>query len=140
MAGANVIYGLGMVDLGMTMSYAQLLIDNDIASMINKVVEGIDVTPETLAVDVIKQVGVGGDFLMNEHTMKHMRGVQSQPMLMNRHNRGAWVAAGSKDLAQVANEAAINILENHKPDPLSDSTLSTLSDIVAAAEEEFNKK
>jgi trimethylamine--corrinoid protein Co-methyltransferase len=57
------IYGPGMLELGVTFDYAQLFIDNEIARMVNKVVEGIPVTDETLAVDLIKKVGSSGQFI-----------------------------------------------------------------------------
>ena len=69
MAGANLIYGAGMLDSGLIFSYAQLVIDNDIFKMIRKVMQGMHVDDENLAVDIIKSVGPGGDFLMQDHTM-----------------------------------------------------------------------
>ncbi|KUO53439.1 MAG: trimethylamine methyltransferase [Desulfitibacter sp. BRH_c19] len=131
-----------MLELGITFSFEQFVMDNDIIKMVNKVVQGIDINDETLAVDVIKQVGAGGDFLMQEHTMKHMRTAQSSPKLMNRKMKHSWVETGSKNLTEVAREEAINILENHKPEPLMADIASKLADIIEAAEEEFgvNKK
>ena len=58
LAGANVIYGLGMLELGITFDFAQLVIDNEIAEMIKHVVKGIDVNDYTMATNVIKEVGV----------------------------------------------------------------------------------
>lgn len=138
LAGANIIYGVGMLELGITFSFEQFVMDNDIVKMVNKVVRGIDINDETLAVDVIKQVGAGGDFLMQEHTIKHMRTAQSSPRLMNRKMKHAWVETGSKSLTEVAREEAINILNNHKPEPLTADVASKLSSIIEAAEEEFN--
>lgn len=137
LAGANIIYGVGMLELGITFSFEQFVMDNDIVKMVNKVVQGIDINDETLAVDVIKQVGPGGDFLMQEHTMKYMRAAQSSPRLMNRRMRYSWEEAGSKDLTQVAREEALYILNNHKPEPLPSHVASRLSSIIADAEEEF---
>jgi len=137
LAGANIIYGVGMLELGITFSFEQFVMDNDIVKMVNKIVQGIDINDETLAVDVIKQVGAGGDFLMQEHTMKHMRTAQSNPKLMNRKMRHSWVETGSKNLTEVAHEEAINILKNHKPEPLSKEVASKLKSIIEQAEEEF---
>ncbi|NIO04388.1 MAG: Trimethylamine methyltransferase MttB, partial [Proteobacteria bacterium] len=57
LAGANLIYGLGMLEMGMTLSFAQLVMDNEFARMIKHVVKGIPVNDETLAVDVIREIG-----------------------------------------------------------------------------------
>ena len=63
MAGANTLYGSGMLELGMTFSLEQLVIDNDIITMIKKAMEGVEVNEETLAIDAIKYIGIGNDFI-----------------------------------------------------------------------------
>ena len=87
MAGANLIYGAGMLDSGLIFSYAQLVIDNDIFKMIRKVMAGMRGDDENLSGDIIKSVGPGGDFLMQDHTMKYMRTLPSVPNLIERNNR-----------------------------------------------------
>ena len=136
LAGANLIYGLGMIEMGMTIDYGQLVMDNEFARMIKYAVQGIAVTDETLAVDVMHEVGVGKDFLSHDHTMKHMR-TQSQPKLIDRRTREDWDAGGKTDLYQRALEEARFILENHKPDPLPDEVLATIRSIVEEAEAEL---
>jgi trimethylamine--corrinoid protein Co-methyltransferase len=143
MAGANLIYGAGMLDSGMIFSYAQLVIDNDIFKMIRKVMQGMHVNDENLAVDIIKSVGSGGDFLMQDHTMKYMRTLPSVPNLIERGNRENWLASGAKGLAERAAERAAEILANHKPVPLSDDAKSGLRAIVEESDAEvveMNKK
>ncbi len=142
MAGANLIYGAGMLDSGLIFSYAQLVIDNDIFKMIRKVMQGMHVDDENLAVDIIKSVGPGGDFLMQDHTMKYMRTLPSVPNLIERNNRENWLAAGGKGLAERAAERATEILANHKPAALSDDEKAALRAIVeeSSAEMEAMKK
>ena len=136
MAGANLIYGLGMIEMGMTIDYGQMVMDNEFAHMIKYLVQGIPVNDETLAVDVIKEIGVGKDFLSHASTYKHMR-TQSQPKLIDRRMREDWQAAGGTDIYQRALEEARYILENHKPDPLPDTVLSAMRSIVEEAEAEL---
>ena len=143
MAGANLIYGAGMLDSGLIFSYAQLVIDNDIFKMIRKVMQGMRVDDENLAVDIIKSVGPGGDFLMQDHTMKYMRTLPSVPNLIDRGNRENWLASGEKGLAEKAAEKAAEILANHKPVPLSDEAKSALRSVVEESDAEMaemNKK
>ena len=143
MAGANLIYGAGMLDSGLIFSYAQLVIDNDIFKMIRKVMQGMRVDDENLAVDIIKSVGPGGDFLMQGHTMKYMRTLPSVPNLIDRGNRENWLASGGKGLAEKAAERAAEILANHKPVPLSDEAKSALRSVVEESDAEMaerNKK
>jgi trimethylamine--corrinoid protein Co-methyltransferase len=143
MAGANLIYGAGMLDSGLIFSYAQLVIDNDIFKMIRKVMQGMHVDDENLAVDIIKSVGPGGDFLMQDHTMKYMRTLPSVPNLIDRGNRENWLASGGKGLAEKAAGRAAEILANHKPVPLSDEAAAALRSVVEESDAEMaemNKK
>jgi trimethylamine--corrinoid protein Co-methyltransferase len=133
LAGANLIYGLGMLEMGVTFSYGQLVMDCDFARMIKFVVNGIPVNDESLAVDVIREVGQFKDFLGHPMTFKFMRS-QSQPQLIDRTRRDRWTAAGAKDLYTKANEKAIHILENHQPDPLPESILKEVRGIVDEVE------
>ncbi len=136
MAGANLIYGLGMIEMGMTIDYGQMVMDNEFARMIKYLVQGIAVNDETLAVDVIKEIGVGKNFLSHASTYKHMR-TQSQPKLIDRRMREDWQAAGGTDIYQRALEEARYILESHKPDPLPDDVLAAIRAIVEEAEAEL---
>jgi trimethylamine--corrinoid protein Co-methyltransferase len=140
LAGANMIYGLGMIDLGMTLDFGQLVIDNEIAKMVRQVLGGIPVNEDTLAMDVIRKVGAEGHFLMEEHTLNHMKTVQSQSKLFDRNTRQTWQAGGGKDLAARAAEEARYILENHKPTPLPESTGKKLREMIEEAKEEWKVK
>lgn len=142
MAGANLIYGLGMIEMGMTIDYGQLIMDNEFAKMIKYTVKGIPVNDETLAVDAIHEVGIGKDFISHESTYKHMRSA-STPKLINRKTRESWEAEGSTDIHQRSLAQAKSILENHTPDPIEDNILAEIRSIVEEAEEELgisNKK
>lgn len=136
-AGSNLIYGLGMLELGITFDYAQLVMDNEMAKMINKAVGGISVTDESMAVDVIKSVGAAGEFITHEHTYEHFRTEQSKSKLIDRTMRDTWLEKGAKDFTERAYDEAINLLENYKPDPLPPGVEGIIRSIVEAAEEEY---
>ena len=136
MAGANLIYGLGMIEMGMTIDYGQLVMDNEFARMIKFVVNGIPVTDESLAVDVIREVGPFSDFLSHDHTFKHMRH-QSRPELIDRSTREDWELAGQTNIHQRAMDKARHILEHHQPDPLPDSVAREIRAIIEDAEDEL---
>ena len=135
LAGANVIYGLGMLEMGITFDLAQLVIDNEIAEMIKYTLKGIPVNDKTLAVDIIKEMGIGKDYLSHESTYQHMAS-QSRAELMDRRMREDWEADGSKDLYQRAHDKMIDILETYEPPPLSDSVRRDIREIVNEAEKE----
>ena len=136
MAGSNLMYGAGMLDSGLIFSYAQLVIDNDIFKMIRKVMKGVSVSDEDLAVEVIKSVGAGGDYLMQPHTIKYMRTLPSVPNLIERGNYDRWLGRGGKDFAVRASEKAAEILASHKPTPLNAEVTSALRSIVEEADAE----
>ncbi len=136
LAGANVIYGLGMLEMGITFDLAQLVLDHEIAGMILHSLQGVPVNDETLAVDVIKEMGIGKDYLAHETTYQHMKS-QSQAYILDRRMREDWEAAGSKDSYQRAHEKMIDILETYKPPALPDGVRETIRSIVVESEKEL---
>jgi trimethylamine--corrinoid protein Co-methyltransferase len=134
LAGANMIYGLGMVDMGMTLDFGQIVADNEFATMIKRLFLGIPVNDEELAVDLIKKVGAGGNFLTEMHTMNFMRRSQWYPEMIDRNVYAHWKEEGATDLAKRVNEEAKRILETHEPEPLPDDTLKLLREIIDEAE------
>lgn len=135
LAGANVIYGLGMLEMGITFDLAQLVIDNEIAEMIKFAVQGIPVNDKTLSVDIIKEMGIGKDYLSHESTYTHMK-TQSRAQLMDRRMREDWEADGGKNIYQRAHAKMMDILETYEPPPLPESVRQDIREIVKGAEKE----
>lgn len=135
--GANLIYGAGMLDLGITFDYAQFVIDNEIYTMIRKVIEGIKVTDANIAVDLIKEIGPGGEFVAHPHTFANFRTEQSNTGLFDRSMREAWILDGKKDLAERAYAKADEILKTHKVPALADGVESEIHDILCEAEDHY---
>jgi trimethylamine--corrinoid protein Co-methyltransferase len=136
LAGANLIYGLGMLESGVTIDYAQLVMDAEFARMVKYCVPGIPVSDATLSVDVIAEIGPFKDFLSHEDTYRGMRG-QSQSKLIDRRVREDWTADGSTTVYERAQAEARRILETHVPRPLPDDVAAELAAIVGAAEREL---
>ena len=136
LAGANLIYGLGMLESGVTIDYAQLVMDAEFARMVKYCVPGIRVDDETLSVDVIGDVGPFGDFLSHDDTFKGMRG-QSQTKLIDRRVREDWTASGSTTIYERALAEARRILETHQPEPLPEGVPEELRAIIDDAEREL---
>lgn len=139
MAGANLIYGLGMLESGVTIDYAQLVMDAEFARMVKYCVPGIPVSDATLSVDVIREIGPFKDFLSHEDTYKGMRG-QSSSKLIDRRVREEWAAAGATSLHDRALAEARRILESHQPEPLPEAIAAELRSIVEGAERELGVK
>ena len=128
------IYGVGMLDSGMTWDYAQAVMQNELVRMIVKAVEGLPITDDLMALDVIESVGPGGEYITHAHTYENMK-QQSQVELFDRNTREAWEAAGAKNIVDASYEKALDILKNHTPEPLSDSHRAALNEIFQEAEE-----
>lgn len=137
--GANLIYGAGMLELGMTFDLAQLVTDAEIFKMVLHTINGFDVNKETIALNIIKEVGTG-EFVSHPHTSGNFRNIQSHSQLINRQARDAWVSAGSKTMTEKCYEKAIYILENHVPDPLTQEDAEFVRSIIENAEREYGVK
>jgi trimethylamine--corrinoid protein Co-methyltransferase len=134
LAGANLIYGMGMLEMGQVLSFSQMVMDNEFAAMIKRSIRGIEVNDELMAVDLIKQVGIGGNFLGEKHTMEHIIGEQVQADVIDRRMRGGWEKRGAKDLHQSCVERAKEILETHQPKQLEGDLAEELVKIARSAE------
>ena len=137
LAGANLIYGLGMFETGVIMDYGQLVMDNEFAGMIKHMLQGIPVNDETLALDVIHEVGPFGEFMSHDHTLKHMHTAQTHPKLIDRKIREDWEIDGKLDIYQKSWEKARHILKTHRPEPLPEDVQNTIRSIVEESEEEL---
>lgn len=139
LSGCNVIYGLGMLEMGITFDLAQLVLDNEAAGMIKKAVNGIVVNDETFSVDIIREVGPFSDFLTHDTTYEHMRTISS-PNVFDRQMRPQWEAAGGKDAYERACDEVRHVLETYEPPQLSDTVLKEVRSIIDGAEEELGVK
>ena len=138
LAGAAfVLHGAGELENTMAVSYEKILVDDEIIDMARRFAEGIKVDEDTLAVDVIKQVGCGprGQFLQHQHTFSHFRSEQFMPRLFVRDSYFNWEKAGSKTVEQRAAERVEQILSTHQPDPMPEDARKAIDDIYRAAEE-----
>ena len=133
------IYGSGMLELGQTFSLEQLVIDNEIIAMERKALEGIPVNDTTLAVDVIKEVGVGSDFIGHATTMANFE-LPSDVTVFNRDMLGDWRNQGSKASIDVAHDVVVNVMKNHVVEPLDPAVDAAMKKIVDAADAEFRNK
>ena len=125
-----------MLELGITFDLTQLVMDNEIVKMVSRAVNGISINDESMGLDVIKQVGPGGNFLSREHTLRHMK-EQSHSRLIDRKMWATWENNGGKDFVQQAHEELLSILKNHKPEPLPPGMPGALHSIVENAEKEI---
>jgi trimethylamine---corrinoid protein Co-methyltransferase len=130
--------GVGMLEQMMLVSYAQGIIDNEVINACNRLVKGIDVTDETLAFNVISEVGHGGNYLSHPHTLELFKKELWIPDVSIREKREAWELRGGKKVHQIANNIAKDILKKHHPRPLSDSEERELFAMAESQQEKAN--
>ena len=114
LSGQNLVHDIGYMEAGLTFGVEMVLFSNEIISRMKAFCRGIALDHESLALDLIDQVGPGGAFLDTDHTFKHFRDFW-QPQYANRRRRDDWVSAGSKKMGDKLREKVIDILENHQP-------------------------
>lgn len=127
-----------MVELGMTFSMEQLVIDNEIIRMFKKTMEGVRIDDETLDVENIKAGGVGCDFIGAETTLNNM-GIQSNPTVFNRDMLGQWISAGSKDVVEVAHAVVEDVMANYDVLPIPEDRLKAMDAVMERAAEDGKK-
>jgi trimethylamine--corrinoid protein Co-methyltransferase len=131
--GGHIVHDLGYLESGLSYSLAQLVICDEIVAWIKHFIQDIEITDETLALDVIDQVGLDGQFLKSPHTRRHFR-ERWYPRLFERDNYSGWLAKGGKTLAERAADRVEEILSTHKPKPLPGKMIQAIHAIVERAE------
>ena len=130
-AGADMLSGAGLLYAARVFALEEMVLDAEIFGLIRHLAGGITVNDATLAVDVIGEVGPGGNFLAEDHTIDHMRDLW-QPRLFDRGTWEDWEAGGRPSPRDRARERARSLLASHVPPPLPDGMAAELDGIVAA--------
>jgi trimethylamine--corrinoid protein Co-methyltransferase len=133
-AGSNLNHDVGYLDFGLTAALEQLVIVDEYVAMNRRLFAGVDVTPETLAVDTIRQVGPGGDFLGSKHTARHVRTAQWRPTVLNRLGRQRWLEDGAHDLRERARLKALGLLETHAVPALDERVAQRIDQLIDSFE------
>jgi trimethylamine--corrinoid protein Co-methyltransferase len=132
LAGTHLVHDVGYLESGMTNSFEQIVICDELINYVKRFMQGLVVNEETLALDVIDQVGPHGDFLGTEHTARHYK-EDWYPRLLDRNDFDTWKAAGGKTLRQRARERVEEILSSHRPEPLPKDVQAKIDAIVEGA-------
>ena len=132
LGGGNLIHDLGYLASGLTFSFAQLVICDEIVSWIQAFVNGIEISEETLALDLIAEYQDQGPWLESDHTDRNFRR-RWYPDLFERADYETWLDRGGQDLGQRAASRVAAILEEHRPEALPQDVQKELEAIVARA-------
>lgn len=129
MIGGNLVHDVGYLDSGLMGSLPQLVICDEIISWIKAFMQGVEVSDETLCLDLIEQIGHNGEYLSTQHTLDNFK-QRWYPDLFDRNNQATWEANGSKTLGERATEKVNNILQSHNPEPLSQNAYNAVQEIL----------
>jgi len=132
LSGANLVHDVGYLESGKCYSFKQLVICDELINYVKRFMQGLEVSEETLALDVIDEVGPHGDFLGVKHTLRHYK-EDWYPGLLDRNNFEGWVATGGKTLRQRARERVEEILAEHQPEPLPPDIQRRIDEVVSRA-------
>jgi len=136
LAGADELSGIGQMEAGVMGSYAQMVIDSEIADNVRRLRRGFEVNEDSLAVEVIASVMDGAhNFLGEKHTRRYLRaGEVLLTRLAERHSWEAWEAEGRLGMAEHAQAEAERLLAEYKVPPLSEEQEEELDEIIREAE------
>lgn len=142
LGGLSSIGCQGIVGADMGFSFEQLVIDNEWIDYYNYIVSGFEVTEELIGYEMIEEVGIGGNFLGEEHTVEHMRDSYWMSSIFNRDDWSNWVSKGSKDIYDRAHEFVETVTEGYqKAEPVrSPAVCEELDRIVREAYAEIESR
>ena len=140
LAGNCGIGGQGIVGADQGVSLEQLVIDNEWMDMYNYIMSGFEVNEDTLAYDVIKEVGIGGNYIAEEHTVRHIKDSYKASRLFNRDNYEIWNMNGKISTYDRAHEYVEDVTKGYKNmEPVvPPTTFEELNRILAEAEKELS--
>lgn len=130
LAGGNLIHDVGYLESGMTSSLEMLTICDEEISLIKRYIGSFPIDTDTLAVDLIDQVGPEGDYLGTDHTLSHFREEIWEPSIIDRNIYENWEREGRKTLRDRARDKAKSILETHKPVQLPEDVKQEIREVV----------
>ena len=139
LSGINMIHCSGYLAGSDYGSMEMAVVCDEIIGWIFRVLDGTRVDHESLAVDVIQDVGSTGSYLKHKHTFAHLKKEIFVPRLFDRYNEPIWAQKGRKDIREVAKERVKRILNEQYPEQLPDGVRVTLRHIVQSADEEIGK-
>jgi trimethylamine--corrinoid protein Co-methyltransferase len=135
LSGANLIHDVGYLESGLDGSFDMLVMSNETISMVKRILRGVVVDADHLALDVIDRVGPGGHYLADDHTLKYFRTEFWMPELLDRTNYDTWKENGSKPLGARVREKVLDLIENYQPAPMPAQVERKLKYIIASADE-----
>jgi trimethylamine--corrinoid protein Co-methyltransferase len=125
-----VLHAGGILTAYLAFSYEKLVLDDELCGMMRRYEEGIKLAPETLAYDVIANVGSDGNYLMEMHTVERCRTEFWTPAVVDRTGLEEWMASGRRRAVDRAHERWQKLVAEHEDPPLDKTTVRQLEAYV----------
>lgn len=132
LSGAGCLFGLGLLDGSNLLTYEEIILDAECTATVRRILSGVDFGDDAFALDIIKELGPGGVFLGEHHTVDNMREALSIPKLSDRDSYEDWSQKGKLSRVEVAREKVKEILSNHRPLPLTENVKKEMNEVVAS--------
>jgi trimethylamine--corrinoid protein Co-methyltransferase len=133
MSGANIVHDVGYTGAADCYSLQLLVISDELLNYVRRFMGGVEITEETLALDVIDEVGPHGHYLDHEHTFKHFKEEWYPELLDTFDEYEDWVADGARTMAERAADRVDEILAEHEVEPLPADVQRRIDAIVERA-------
>jgi trimethylamine---corrinoid protein Co-methyltransferase len=131
MGGANlVLHAHGWMEGGLRASYEKMALDADLCGMVSAFLEPVDVSPESLALDAVRDVGPGGHFFGTPHTLERFRTAFYAPLVSDWRNYETWEEAGEPDARARLVELVDELMASYTPPPMDPSARAELEEFV----------
>jgi trimethylamine--corrinoid protein Co-methyltransferase len=141
LSGGNLLIFQGGSGSELLYHPALSVLDDDVAGWIGRFLQGVTVTDETMAIDLINQIGpIPGHYLSTEHTRKWWKQEQFIPKVADREAYPVWIKTGKKDALTLAKERTEEILATHEPTPLTPGEEQAIEDILKEARKYYREK
>ena len=131
LGGVDLMFDGGCLEGGLLWSPELLVIVDEIVDLARATIAGIRIDDETLALGVVREVGIGDIYLGHDHTLAHFRDLWL-PRLMSWEGRTIWESAGGTTLGERVRQRTVELLESHRPVPLPDATVAAMHEVIDA--------
>lgn len=139
MAGADIFGHLGICGVDQGTSFLMLMMQHELIGYVERIMQDIDITEDTIGLEVIEKTREEGNFLAEDHTIKHFRNELWFPELLDRDFWDNWVKKGKKDMMRRCKEMKDNILNEYIPEPLNSDVQKEIEKLLLDAKKHLLK-
>jgi trimethylamine--corrinoid protein Co-methyltransferase len=139
LSGCTLLHDVGYLESGMTASCESIVFGSEVVEYARRLLQSVEITDETLAVEAISRVGPGGTFLPERHTVRHLRDFWYSH-LFDRRRYSQWVDDGRQTMFDRLKGRVPSILSSHESVPLDEAIVQGMHDLISARDRVASRK